>query len=86
MTAPVSTTDCFEREKEIRNYVDSKVAEIYKYIDTEICAANEAFDKRIEKMEQKFDQFQWWLLAALLAMIGSLVGGMYVIVQIVSGA
>ena len=26
------------------------------------------------------------LLAALLAMIGSLVGGMYVIVQIVSGA
>lgn len=86
MTAPVSTTDCFEREKAIRNYVDSKVAEIYKYIDAEICSANEAFDKRIEKMEQKFDQFQWWLLAALLAMIGSLVGGMYVIVQIVSGA
>lgn len=86
MTAPVSTNDCFEREKEIRNYVDLKVAEIYKYIDAEICAANEVFDKRIEKMEQKFDQFQWWLLAALLAMIGSLVGGMYVIVQIVSGA
>lgn len=86
MTTPVSTTDCFEREKEIRNYVDSKVAEIYKYIDAEIFATNEAFDKRIEKMEQKFEQFQWWLLAALLAMIGSLIGGMYIIVQIVSGA
>ena len=84
MTAPVTTTDCFEREKEIRNYVDAKVTEIYRYIDAEIFAQKESFDARIEKMEQKLEQFQYWLLGALIAMIGSLVAGMWIIVQIVS--
>jgi len=84
MTSTVTTDDCYAREKDIRKYVDDKVSEIYKYIDSEICAQSEAFDKRIEKMEEKLDTFQWWLLGALLTMVGSLIAGLFVIVQIVS--
>jgi len=86
MSTPVTTTDCFEREKEIRNYVDAKVNEIYNYIDAEICAQKESFDARIEKMEQKLEQFQYWLLGALLAIIVAIISGMWIIAQIVAGS